>query len=155
MKLVYILPLENIKIPINGKTKKAIITELVALIAESNPHINHKIVLQSIIGREKIMSTGIGKGIAIPHGKSRGISQIAAAFGIVPDGVDFEAVDGQPVYLFFMLVAPEGPAGPHLRCLSMISRLLNIESFRQSLINASSPEEALHIIDEGEREFLK
>jgi len=155
MKLVDILPLENIKIPLTGKTKEEIITELVDIIAASNPDIDHKLVLHSVIDREKTMSTGIGHGIAIPHGKSRGVKQIAAAFGIVPDGVDFEAIDSQPAYLFFLLAAPEGPAGPHLRCLSMISRLLNSESFRQSLTEAASPEEALRIIDEGEQEFLK
>lgn len=155
MKLADILPVENIKIPLTGKTKDEIITELVDMIAASNPHIDQKAVLKSILDREKTMSTGIGHGIAIPHSKSNGVRELIAAMGIAPGGVDFEALDDQPVYLFFLLAAPEGPAGPHLRCLSMISRLLNQESFRKSLRESSTPVEALQIIDEAELEIMK
>ena len=155
MKLVEILPIENVKVPLEGKTKDEIITELVDIISFSNPLIDKNLVLKSVIDREKTMSTGIGKGIAIPHAKSKGVNEIATALGIAPDGIDFDALDSQPVYLFFLIAAPEGPAGPHLHCLSMISRLLNHDGYREKLLNCSSAKEALRLVEEGEREILK
>ena len=155
MKLVEILPIENVKVPLEGKTKDEIITELVDIISFSNPLIDKNLVLKSVIDREKTMSTGIGKGIAIPHAKSKGVNEIATALGIAPDGIDFDALDSQPVYLFFLIAAPEGPAGPHLHCLSKISRLLNHDGYREKLLNSSSAKEALRLVEEGEREILK
>lgn len=155
MKLVEILPIENVKVPLEGKTKDEIITELVDIISFSNPLIDKNLVLKSVIDRENTMSTGIGKGIAIPHAKSKGVNEIATALGIAPDGIDFDALDSQPVYLFFLIAAPEGPAGPHLHCLSKISRLLNHDGYREKLLNSSSAKEALRLVEEGEREILK
>ena len=102
-----------------------------------------------------MMSTGIGQGIAIPHAKSKGVNELTASFGISPEGVDFESLDSKPVHLFFMIAAPDGPAGPHLRCLSMISRLLNNEDFRKNLVECATQKDALRMIEEGEKEILK
>ena len=155
MKLIDVIPVTNMKIPLTGRTKEEIITELVELIVESNPIIDRNLVLKSIFEREATMSTGIGNGVAIPHGKSKGVKEITGSFGIIPHGIDFDALDGEPVHIFFMIVSPEGPAGPHLRCLSRLSRLLNRDTFREKLISAVSPEEARHIIEDGERQFFE
>ncbi|MFC1564433.1 PTS sugar transporter subunit IIA [candidate division KSB1 bacterium] len=155
MKLVDILKVENVKIPLTGQNKEEIITELVDLIAEPESGVDHKAVHQAILDREKTMSTGIGQGVAIPHGKTEGVDELMAAFGVVPGGVDFESLDGEPTYLFFLLVSPVGPAGPHLRCLSRISRLLNREQFREKLMKAGSPEEAVNLIDEEEKQYFE
>jgi len=154
MKVIDILPIENIKIPLNSSTKDEIITELVDLISDSNPLVNRNVILKSIFEREATMSTGIGHGVAIPHGKTKGVKQIIASFGTSPQGINFNALDGNPVYIFFMIATPEGAAGPHLRCLSRISRLLNSEKFRNDLIVAASSEEAHRIIEDGEQQFF-
>lgn len=155
MKLVEILPIENIKVPLESKSKDDIITEMVDIISFSNPLIDKKTVLKSVLDREKTMSTGIGKGIAIPHAKSNGVTEITTALGIVPDGIDFDALDSQPVFLIFLIAAPDGPAGPHLHCLSMISRLLNHDGYREKLLKCTSAKEALRLVEDGEREILK
>jgi len=155
MKLVDILPIENIKVPLDSKTKDEILTELVDIISSSNPHIDKKAVLKAVMDREKTMSTGIGKGIAIPHAKSKGVHEIITALGIAPDGIEFDALDSQPVVLFFLIVAPEGPAGPHLHTLSRISRLLNNDIYQEKLLNCTSAIDALHLVQDGEREILK
>ncbi|MCP4728347.1 MAG: PTS sugar transporter subunit IIA [bacterium] len=155
MKLVDILKTENVKIPLKGKNKEEIIEELVDLIVESNQEIDHDAVHQAILDREKTMSTGIGQGVAIPHGKTEGVDELMGAFGIAPDGVDFDSLDNKPTYLFFLLVSPVGPAGPHLRCLSRISRLLNREDFRELLMKAGSPEEAVKLINDEEKKYFE
>lgn len=155
MKLIDIIPVENIKIPLESTVKKDIITELTDLIANSNPLVDRSAILKSIFDREATMSTGIGQGVAIPHGKSQGVKQITGSFGIIPDGVDFEALDGNPVQIFFLIAAPDGPAGPHLRCLSRLSRLLNKENFREQLLNSESAADARRIIEEGEQQFFE
>ncbi len=155
MKLVDILKTENVKIPLKGKTKEEIIEELVDLIAASDPEVDHEAVHQAILDREKTMSTGIGQGVAIPHGKTEGVEELIGAFGIAPEGVDFDSLDNEPTHLFFLLVSPVGPAGPHLRCLSRISRLLNREEFREHLIKAGSPEEAVKIINDEEKQYFE
>ena len=154
MKLADILPIENIKIPLTGKTKEEIITELVDIATASNPNIDKKVVLRSILERERTMSTGIGHGIAIPHGRTKGVKDIIAALGIVHNGIDFDAIDSQPAFLFFLLAAPEGETGQHLRCLSLISRLLNRDSFRKQLIECRSPKEVFRIVDDAEQKTL-
>jgi PTS system nitrogen regulatory IIA component len=93
-------------------------------------------------------STGIGQGIAIPHGKSEHVTKTVAALGISKRGIDFDALDGEPVYLFFMLVAPTSSAGVHLKILAKISRLLKDKFFRQSLREVKSAEEAIRQIKE-------
>ncbi len=155
MRLVDILSVENIKIPLTGSTKEELISELVELISASNPLIDNKAVYDAILEREKTMSTGIGQGIAIPHGKTEGVKEIVAALGIAPAGADFESLDNEPIYLFFLLVSPAGPAGPYLRCLSRISRLLNGGEFRMKLMSAKTPESALSIIDEEEKKYFE
>ncbi|NQS89303.1 PTS sugar transporter subunit IIA, partial [Patescibacteria group bacterium] len=103
-------------------------------------------IVKILLQREALGSTGIGNGIAIPHGKSDKVKKLVAAFGISKQGVDFESLDGEPVYIFFLLVAPIDSAGPHLKALARISRLLKDKSFRNTLKAAKTKEELVEII---------
>ena len=100
--------------------------------------------------REELGSTGVGQGVAIPHGKTIAVSDLVSAFGLSKGGVDFDALDGAPVHLFFLLLAPEGAAGSHLKALARISSLLKDKYFRKALIDANSSADVLKIIREEE-----
>jgi len=106
-----------------------------------------------LLAREELGSTGIGNGIAIPHGKCEGIKKMTAALGLSKKGVDFNALDGEPVYIFFLLVAPQDSAGPHLKALATISRLLKDRFFRDALKQAPDKKTILEVIkkEEGKR----
>lgn len=108
-------------------------------------------VLQAVVEREKIMSTGIGDGIAIPHGKSDAVTRLAAALGIHKRGVDFEALDGEPAYVFFLLVSPANVSGPHIKALARISRLLKNDDFKKRLISAADAEGIIRLIETEEK----
>ena len=108
-------------------------------------------VLQAVLEREKIMSTGIGDGIAIPHGKSDAVTELSAALGIHKRGVDFDALDGEPTFVFFLLVSPANVSGPHIKALARISRMLKNDNFKKKLIEAGSSEEILGIIEAEEQ----
>ncbi|MYI98298.1 MAG: PTS sugar transporter subunit IIA [Gemmatimonadetes bacterium] len=96
------------------------------------------------------MSTGIGKGVAIPHGKCKAVDRLVGVLGIKKEGVDFQSLDEQPVYLFFLLVSPLNVSGPHIRALAHISRLLRHDNLRKQLIAAEDPRDALALIAEEE-----
>jgi PTS system nitrogen regulatory IIA component len=100
-----------------------------------------------LLEREKLGSTGIGEGIAIPHGKTKAVKKLVAAFGRSQAGVNFESLDGEPAHIFFLLVAPHDSAGPHLKALARISRLLKDQDFRKELMSVSTKEELLDVIN--------
>jgi PTS system nitrogen regulatory IIA component len=109
-------------------------------------------LVQILNERESLGSTGIGQGVAIPHGKANVVDGLIAAFGISKQGIEFDALDGEPVYIFFLLIAPEDSAGPHLKALARISRLLKDKHFRDMLRSAESTEKLLQSIkNEDER----
>lgn len=141
MLLTDLLTPERIRIPLQATTKEAILHELVQVIAQ-NEHIEDPAeVLRAVREREAVLSTGIGNGVAIPHGKSAAVPELRMAAGITREPVDFDALDGQPVNLFFLLVGPETAAGPHIKALSRISRLVRKDSVRQQLAAARSARE--------------
>ena len=141
MLLTDLLTPERIRIPLQATTKEAILHELVQVIAQ-NEHIEDPAeVLRAVREREAVLSTGIGNGVAIPHGKSAAVPELRMAAGITREPVDFDALDGQPVNLFFLLVGPETAAGPHIKALSRISRLVRKDSIRQQLAAARSARE--------------
>ncbi len=154
MRIIDVLKDENISLSLNGKSKNEIITELVELASNSENFIDKNKVLTSIFEREKTMSTGIGYGVAIPHGKSTGVKKICVSLGISRKGVDFDSLDGKPVHIFFLIAAPEGPAAPHIKFLSRISRLLNMESFRNKLIESNNKQEVLNLFKEEETKYF-
>ena len=150
MQLTELLSPERIKIPLVSSTKDEILAELVEVVGRNAPVRDLDDVLRAVREREEVLSTGIGNGVAIPHGKSAAVNDLALVAGVQPQGVDFEALDGRAVNLFFLLVGPESAAGQHVKALSRISRLLRRDSFRVRLVESRSAEEFYSIIAEAE-----
>lgn len=151
MQIMDFLSADAIKLSLESKNKKDAIKELVDVLFKSGKIKDKKKMVQTLLEREELGSTGIGQGIAIPHGKSDTVSDLAAAFGLSQDGISFDSLDGEPVNIFFMLVAPEGAAGAHLKALARISSLLKDKYFRKSLLSAKTPEDVIKIIQEEEK----
>lgn len=151
MNLLDILDEEVVLIDLQASDKQGVIEELATALKTSGKITNLDGVLHAVLEREKIMSTGIGKGVAIPHGKSDAVTELAGVLGVKKEGIDFAALDEQPVFLFFLLVSPPDVSGPHIRALAHISRLLRHDSLRKTLINAESVSEVLRLITEEEQ----
>lgn len=152
MVLTEILLPSCVKAPLDGKDKEAVITEMVELLAESDQLLDHDVVLEAVLVREQTRSTGIGSGIAIPHGKCRGVKDLVMAIGISPEGIDFDSIDGKPVSIIVLLASPIDRTGPHIQALARISRLMLDEDFKAKLENASSAEELYGLIQSKESE---
>jgi len=139
MKISDFLKPEAVVAPLKAKTKADVLTELGAELARSLPELPKERIVEVLTEREKLGSTGIGEGVAIPHGKLPGLKNLVACFGICPQGIDFQAIDGKPTRLFFALVAPENSAGVHLKALARISRLFKNARFREDILASNSP----------------
>ncbi len=133
MKIVDFLNDKAIVADLKSSNKEDILRELVDILAKAEGIRNKEELVKTLLAREALGSTGIGQGVGIPHGKTNSVKKLVAAFGLCRQGVNFEALDGEPVYIFFLLVAPEDSAGPHLKGLARISRLLKDKFFRESL----------------------
>ena len=129
-------------------TKEGVIRELVDTLAKAEGIKNKEELFKVLLNRESLGSTGIGQGVGIPHAKTNAVKKLVAAFGIVHQGVNFEALDGELAYIFFLLVAPEDSAGPHLKALARISRLLKDKYFRESLKQLTDEKAILKLIRE-------
>ena len=151
MTLMDILSAKSVIVDLKGETKEEIIEELVDALEVGEVITNRDKVLQAVLEREKIMSTGIGDGIAIPHGKSDAVVELTAALGIHKRGVDFEALDGEPAFVFFLLVSPANVSGPHIKALARISRMLKNDGFKKKLIEAGSADDIVAAIEEEEK----
>ena len=148
MKIVDFLN-EKAVIPVIKSThKEGVIRELVEVLAKAEGIRNKEELVKVLLNREALGSTGIGQGVGIPHGKTDAVKKLVAAFGICHEGVNFDALDGEPVYLLFLLVAPEDSAGPHLKGLARISRLLKDKYFRDSLKALTDEKAILKLIRE-------
>lgn len=121
---------------LRASDKAGVLRELAALVSENHPEIDGVRLVQALEDRERLNSTALGDGVAIPHGKLPGLKRVFAAFGRSPEGVEFQSLDGKPTRIFFLLVAPEDSAGAHLKALARISRLLKDEPFRKRLLDA-------------------
>ena len=150
MKISDFLIAPSIKIPVKANTKKEVIDELVDLLVSAGKLTDKKKVVQVLMDREELGSTGIGQGIAIPHGKSDCAKELTAAIGLSKSGIAFDALDGEPVHLIFLLVSPEWQAGAHLKALARISSLLKDKYFKKALLQAETPETVLKVIQEEE-----
>lgn len=148
MKIADILSRDLIIPELTSKNKKEVLEELVNVIIKQNKLINKEELIEVLLEREQLGSTGIGDGIAIPHGKLKNIGALLASFGKSIDGVDFDSMDGKPTHLFFLLVAPENSAGIHLKALARISRLLKDSSFKQDLMEAKLKDDLFKTIIE-------
>src|SRR5574337_2141285 len=132
MKIVEFLRPEAVIASLSGQTGQAVLAELCKPLAATNK-VDGQRLLETLLEREKLGSTGIGEGVAIPHGKVPGLPALMASFGRSRRGVDFKAIDGKPTYLFFTLFAPENSAGAHLKALARISRIFKNPAFRESI----------------------
>jgi fructose-specific phosphotransferase system IIA component len=154
MKLSDLLNENAICTSLESTAKDDVIKELVNLLEEAHSIKSGGEILDRVVEREAMMSTGIGNGVAIPHGKARSIHSLLAACGIAPEGLDFQSVDGETVNLFIILVSPEEFRGPHVRTLANISRLLKEEDTRERLKNCKTPQEFLDTLKQAEAKFL-
>ncbi len=141
MLLTDLITPERIKIPLVSREKDELLRELVEVVTHGDRIDDPADVLRAVREREAVLSTGIGNGVAIPHGKSPAVPELRMAAGTTAEPVDFDALDGQPVRLFFLLVGPESAAGPHIKALSRISRLVRREEVRARLLAARNAEE--------------
>lgn len=137
MKIVDLIQRDRVVPELKGRSKSQILKELAANLADQRQDLNTDEVARVLIEREELASTAIGEGVAIPHGKLAGVDGIVACLGRVRSGIDFDSMDGQPTYLFFVLVAPENSTGQHLKALARISRLFKDAEFRERLLEAS------------------
>ena len=153
MKLTDILEKENIIPELKAGDKKKAIEELADTIVKTNSALDKDSLVRVLLERESLGSTGIGDGVAIPHGKFHGLKDPVISFGRSKKGLDFESMDGQPVFLFFLLVAPEDSASIHLKALARIAKLLKNSSFRKILMEAPTREEIYNTIIQNDEEF--
>jgi PTS system nitrogen regulatory IIA component len=148
MKLSDFLCKKAISVELKGTNKKEIVQELIGLLIESEA-VDKKEknkIFDVIMAREELGSTAIGQGVAIPHAKFEGVDKLIAGLGISKNGVDFDSLDGEPAHVFFLLIAPMDSAGPHLKALARISRLLKDKFFRDSLRAAENTKAVLKLI---------
>jgi fructose PTS system EIIBC or EIIC component len=155
MKITDYLKTQYVNASVKGKNKNDIIEEMLKLIQPSENILDFEKVRRAVFEREQIMSTGVGNGFAIPHGKSEAVSDIVAGFGITERPIDYDALDDKPVRLVFILIGKENMVGSHIKLLSRVSRLMNSGSFRDKLLTLNSPEKIIEAFrDEESIQFV-
>ncbi len=153
MKILEILDEELILSDLKAGGKKEAIEEMAKLAVRHDERLNLDLLLDVLLEREKLGSTGIGDGVAIPHGKVPGIDEVIAVFARSNEGIDFESMDDKKAHLFFLLIAPENSSGAHLKALAKISRLMKEPKFRMGLMEAKSREEILRAFSEEDSKY--
>ena len=148
-----ILVKDAVVLSLKAKDKNGILEEMSRSLAAAEPSVAADELLSVLIDREELQSTGIGEGVAIPHGKMAGLDRLMATFASSDDGVDFASIDGKPTQLYFMLVVPEHSGGQHLKALARISRFFRDPSFRGKLMDATSTEAIFRAIEEEDEKF--
>jgi len=155
MKVSELLKPEFIIPELKGESKEDIINELIDLFKNDARVDDIEKVRSAVLDREKVMSTGVGKGFAIPHGKTNAVKEIIGAFGKIKDGIDYQSLDGNPVQLVFLLVGKDNLISTHIKLLSRISRLMNKDDFRHRLREANSADEIVKLFNDEEEHFLE
>jgi PTS system nitrogen regulatory IIA component len=153
MNIVDLLAAERIMPDLQANNKRGALEELAKTLVNGPDGLSLQTVMEVLLDRERLGSTGIGDNIAIPHGKLPQLSQLKLSFGRSLKGVDFDSMDGKPSHLFFLLLAPVNSAGLHLKALAKISRMLMSQPFRDNLMKASGAEEIYRLIAERDAEF--
>ncbi len=153
MKITDILSPEMVVPDLRGNNKPAVIRELGTRLVSKHSEVDLEELVAVLLERERLGSTAIGDGIAIPHGKLRAVDRILGVFGRHAPGVDFESLDGKPTHLFFLLVAPEDSTSLHLKALARVSRLFKDAAFRDRLIATSDPVETYRLIKEEDAKY--
>jgi fructose-specific phosphotransferase system IIA component len=148
MKITDFLDVKAATADLKSQSKEEVISELVDIVIETGglDKKDKDKVMEILMAREALGSTAIGQGIAIPHGKSDNVKKLVGSIGISKQGLNFDSLDGEPVYIFFLLIAPVDSAGPHLKALARISRLLKDKYIRDNLRNATSGEDIIQLI---------
>jgi fructose-specific phosphotransferase system IIA component len=155
MKITDVLEEQFVRTNLPGTSKEEIIDSMISLIGNSKNVLDKEKVRQAILEREKIMSTGVGNGFAIPHGKTDAVKDIVAAFAVTEHPVDYQALDEQPVRLVFLLIGRDSLVGPHIKLLSRISRLMNREEFRKELLMSKTPQDVIELFRRQEATYLE
>ena len=153
MRLSEILEENSIIPELKAKDKKGVLEELAGALTNHQPSLDKNALVKVLLERERLGSTGIGDGVAIPHGKFRGLKNPIISFGRSLKGLDFESMDGEPAFLFFLLVAPEHSASIHLKALAKIAKILKNSSFRKILLEAPTRAEIYRVIIQNDEEF--
>jgi PTS system nitrogen regulatory IIA component len=152
MKIVEFLRADAVIADLSGQTGQAVLAELCRPLAASQK-LDPQRLVDTLLDREKLGSTGIGEGVAIPHGKVPGLPALMASFGRSVAGVDFRAIDGRPTHLFFTLFAPENSAGAHLKALARISRIFKNPAFREAILRAPGAGEVYRLIEAEDAKY--
>ncbi len=155
MKISDILTENFVVLGLEGDSKDEIINSMIDVVSASPKVLDKDKVREAILEREKIMSTGVGNGFAIPHGKTDAVSDIVAAFAVTANPIDYHSLDEKPVRLVFLLVGKDNMVGPHIKLLSRISRLMNKEEFRKRLLELKSSKEVLDMFKEEEASYFE
>jgi len=148
MKITEILVRDAVILNLGVRTKSDVLAEMTAALAKVEPQIEPDRLHEVLLEREALQSTGIGDGVAIPHGKVGGLDRLVATFARSVEGVDFESIDGQPTHHLFMLVVPEHSGGKYLKALARISRFFRDPAFRERLTGADTLDDVLNAIEE-------
>lgn len=155
MKISDILTEDLVVTNLEGNSKHDIIDAMITIVAKSPKVTDVEKVRTAIFEREKIMSTGVGNGFAIPHGKTDAVTDIVAAFAVTAEPIDYESLDEKPVRLVFLLVGKDNLVGPHIKLLSRISRLMNKEEFRSRLLQVPTSREILELFRQEEASYFE
>ncbi len=155
MKISDILTDDLVVTGLQGKTKDDIIDAMIDLVAASPKVLDKEKVRKAIFERERIMSTGVGNGFAIPHGKTDAVTDIVAAFAVTAEPIDYQSLDEKPVRLVFLLVGKDNLVGPHIKLLSRISRLMNKEDFRKRLLVQQTSREIIDMFRQEEATYFE
>ncbi len=153
MKVHELLSTKNILTEFKNENKEDVINELVDLLKGDERVLDLEDVRKCVFEREEKMSTGVGKGFAIPHGKTNSVSDILAAFGKSEAPIEYNSLDGEPVHLVFLLIGKENLLAKHIKLLSRISRMMNNEEFRKRLVEAESKESILKLFQDEEQSY--
>lgn len=153
MKILDILDEESIIPELKAGSKREAIEEMSKVSVKRDERIGLERLVEVLLEREKLGSTGIGDGVAIPHGKLASIDRVVAVFARSLDGIDFDAMDGKRAHLFFLLIAPESSTGEHLKALARVSRLMKEPAFRMSLMEAKSREEIYRVFADEDAKY--
>jgi len=155
MKITDILTEQFVRTNLAGATKEDVLNAMIEIASGSQRVLDKEKVREAIFEREKIMSTGVGSGFAIPHGKTDAVSDIVGAFAVTAQPIDYKSLDEQPVRILFLLVGRDNMVGPHIKLLSRISRLMNKEEFRKKLLDAQDVGQILELFRQEEATYFE
>jgi len=146
MNLLDLISPRCIKIPLESENKEDVLSELVDVLVSVKQLPHKQAIHEALVEREEVGSTGIGHGVALPHAKCAEVKDICIACGISPNGIDFDALDREPVYIFFLILAPRSAPGQHLKVMSILTRFLSRSSAREELLKAKNTDDFYSVL---------